>query len=677
MKITIPGKEPELKKGRVKGKKEKTPKTKTQDRPEKQKRRIRARTNNKEKLIDLGLMKSHNFLTLTEATQTRIIPLTPLGKGTYEVREEEGAVSTILKMIIKTNETNPMTLDWTNILWNITQQDGLLDPDILVTFTRHFERVDDAAANKRIRNRSRLATVSSGNKKNLKAQSAFLRHDQSLIAALDRGDSVVAFGAEAIISAPNEQKLERAMESIQNYVKANDETRGLSYELDINRQLYPFLLAGPNIIAKNKDVYTEMTSDSAGISAMFVDSGGDRTPGSEYFGLSIGKMIRSHAAYPMINRKALLVGNNTIKKTHTLAGDENMLPEHLNMSSNMYLSQTISRAYLLNGKSVTHLVLDNSKMAEDLMSIKLNPENKMAIDASQGFLNILEVIGDRGENQDPTRIIGRYNTHINNIIVLFSQFRDVEKVSTTDDFASIARRILGDFFISNKYYTENPRENLDQIRLIGDHDQYKTLADFGGWVAQRRKSNKDRHLTNALAELDNIVNNNILPMIPSLNTLTNPVIDDLVDAKYRVVDLSGFNIGSMTRTNDSTTNVMMMAYLNILIPSMGNGDVVFIHGLDKVSKINEIIHDMINSAQDIDLDMVYTATGQAQALKVGKMIQGTLDLTIVDLYKNRIDTLIEPLDISKSYAKSIEDWPAAFFVKTLNGTDYILLDDIL
>lgn len=670
MKVNISGNLPSSDKRKPKGKAEaaKAPK---------EKQRVRARTNKKEKLVDLGLMKSHNFMSITEATQTRIIPLTPLGKGVYEVSEKDGSVSTILKLIIKTNQTNPMTVDWTHILWNITQQNGLLDPDILVTFSRHFERIDDVAANKRIRQRSRLATVSSGNKKNVKAQSTFLRHDNSLIAALDRGDSVVAFGAEAIITAPNEQKLERAMESLQNYLKANDETRGLSYELDINRQLYPFLLAGPNTIAKNKDVYTEMTSDSAGISAMFVDSGGDRTEGSEYFGLSIGKMIRSHAAYPLINRKTLLVGNNTTRKTHTLAKDEVMDPRLLNIPTNAYLSQAISRAYLLNGQSVTHIVLDSSRMVDDLMCIDLDKKNKMALDASHGFLNILEVIGDRGENSDPSRIIGRYNTHINNIIVLFSQFRDVDRISTTDEFASIARKILSDFFVTNKYYTDNPRDNMDQIRLIGDHDQYKTLADLGAWVAQRRKSNHDRHLESALAELDTIINNNILPMIPSLNTLTNPIIDDFVKAKYRVVDLSGFRVGSMTQTNDSTTNVMLMAYLNIIIPAIKNGDVIFIHGLDKASNINDIVHDMINSAPDADLDIVYTAVGQTQATKVIELIHGSLDLTVVDLYKNRIDTLIEPLDISKSYAKSIEDWPAAFFVRTRNGTDYILLDNIL
>lgn len=645
------------------------------DKPNK---RIRPRTNNKEKLVDLGLMKPHNFMSSTEATQTRIYPLFPLDDGvSYEVSENQSSVSTILKLIIKTNQTNPMTLDWSHILWNATQQSNILPEGVLVTFTRHFERIDDADAAKRIKARNRMATLSSSNAKNRKTQSVAVRHDHGLIDAMDRGDSVVAFGAEAIISAPDDVTLEKAMESIQNYLRANDETRGLSYELDINKQLHPFILAGPNVASKNKDVYTEMTSDDAAISALFVDSGGDRTDGSEYIGVSIGKMIRSHAAYRLQNRKTLLIGNNTSKKTYTLAGEANMYPHHHNMPSQMYWSQAISRAYLLDGKTVTHFVLDNAKAVKDLMSIALHDKNKLAIDVAKGYLNILEVIGDRGENESPDRIVGRFNTHLNNIITLFSQYRAVKEVSITDDFASISRKILTNFFISNKYYTTNPRENLDKIRLIGDHDQYKTLAEFGAWIAQQRKSNTDRQLTNALAELDTIINSNILPMIPALNTMTDPIIDTLMDAKYRVIDLTGLSVGAMTSSNDSTTNVMMMAYLNVLIPSLKNGDAIVIHGMDRVANVSAILHDMINSAPDIDLDIIYTAGGQTQGAKVMELIGDNVDLSIVDLYKSRIDQLIRPLDISESYAKSISEWQGAFYLRTQNGSDYVILDDIL
>lgn len=642
----------------------------------KKKRRVRARANTKPKLTDLGLMKPHNFMSSTESTQNRIYPLTPVaGRHTYELEHEEIALSVILKLIIRTNQSKALSVDWSTILWDITQRLDALDPDILVTFTRHFEKVDDDVARKRITNRRRLAILSSTSSKSQKAQSAFVRHDMGLIDALDTGDGVMAFGAEAIITAPNERALEKAMDVVQTHLRGNDETRGMSYELDINKQLQPFILYGPNPANKNKDIYTEMTTTDAAISSMFVDSGGDRSDNSEYIGVSVGKMIRAHAAYPLQHSRGLIVGNDTINKTHTLAGDS--MPEALqNLSSQIYWSQAISRSYLLDGQSVTHFVLDQSKSVEELMSFGLSDKNKVALDVSEGLLNILEVIGDNGISENPERIIGRFSTHLDNIVALLSQFRDVKEVSTTDDFAAVTKQILTNFFITNKYYSNNARQNLQNIRLIGEHDQYKTLSDFGGWIAQQRKSNKDKQLSDALAELDIIINSNILPTVPALDTTTDKVIDDFLNKKYRVVDLTGLSIGAITNTGDSTTNVMMISYLNILLPSLKNGDVIFIHGLSRVESINNLLQDMIGNS-GLRINIVYTESNENRALKTSEFIQDALDLTIVDLYQNKIDKLIEPFGIAKGYADDLSEMQASYFLRTRNGADYIYLDNIL
>ena len=156
-----------------------------------------------------------------------------------------------------------MMLDWTIPLWNITQRDDLMPEGVLVTFIRHFERVDNKLAERAVKRRTNLAIISSNNRKNQKSQNIFVRHDASLLQAIESGDSVVAFGAEAIITAPDEKRLEDGLNAIQNYLKSNDETRGLTWELDINRQLQPFVLFGPNVTAKNKDVFVNMTSSDA------------------------------------------------------------------------------------------------------------------------------------------------------------------------------------------------------------------------------------------------------------------------------------------------------------------------------------------------------------------------------------------------------------------------------
>lgn len=651
-----------------------TPVSKQTKHPKK-KRRLRARINKRANLVERHLMKPHNFLSTTNATSTDIYPMIPLGANNYEVQDTAIACSVILKLIVKTDQTNPMTLDWSTVLWDITQQDNVLPPNVLVTFTRHFERIDNDLAQKRIRNRHHMAVISSANGKNRKKQSTFVRHDNELLDAIDTGDCVVAFGGEAIISAPDELLLEKAMEAVQNYLRSNDESRGLSYELDINRQLHPFVLYGPNKANKNKDVFVEMTNSDAAISALFVDSGGDRSLGSEYIGVSVGKMIQSHAAYCLQNPRMLLIGNDTINKTYTLMGES--MPKGLHdLPSQIYFSHAVSRSYLLEGHSVTHFVLDHMESVQNLMSIPLSVNHKIVVDVAKGLLNILEVVGHGEWEQYPERIVGRFTTHLNNIIALLNQYRDVKEINTNDEFAKITRKILTMFFVSNKYYSYNPLAHLEDIRLVGEHSQYKILADLGGWIAQQRKSNKDAHIRNGLAELDTIINDNILPTIPALNTTTQPIIDTLMQKQYRVIDVTGMNIGSIMRGSDSTTNVMLISYLNLLLPSLANGDVIFFHGFARVSKIANVIQDMVDNC-GLQIDIVFTESNQNQALKTKELIHDTLDVTVVDLYNNKVDKLITPFDIDARYAHDLANRQGTFYIQTKIGSDYIYLDNIL
>lgn len=640
-------------------------------------RTLSAPSSPKQKAVDLGLMKGHNYLTRTEAALTRIYPLTPKGDRKYEMSGEQAAVSTIMKLVLKTDATNPMTPDWANILWNITQQPDTLPEGCSVTFVRVMERVDDAIAQKKIKNRSNLALMTSDaySSENRKKQSIYTRHDGGLLAAIDHGDGVVAFGAEAIVTAPDEGMLEEAIEAVRNYLKLNDETRGLMWEIDLNRQLQPFLLYGPNEPSKNKDVFVNMTSSDAAVSSLFVDSGGERLPGSEYVGVSVGKMISSHAAYLLQNDRALVVGNDTTDRTYTLLGGT--LPEkYAHLPSQVYWSHAMSRAYLLSGHSVTHFVLDHAANVPKLMEFPLHDRNKAMLDLSKGYLNILEVVGATDFEGHPERITGRFTTHLNNIIALLSQYRDVDEIKTTDDFASVTRSILTDFFVANKYYAYNPLEHLEDIRLTGNHSQYKTLADLGGWISEKRKSNRDKHLDAALAELNIIVNENILPTIPALNVRTSHVVDDMLAKKYRVLDLTGMNVGAISLSGDSTTNVMMIAYLNLVLPTLKNGDAIFFHGFTQVAGIADILQEMVASSGR-RVCITFTESNQNRAQKLMPLMNDTLDLAVVDLYRNSVDKIQDTLGIDAGYAHVLSERPGSFFMKTKTSEDYIYLDHIL
>ena len=310
------------------------------------------------------------------------------------------------------------------------------------------------------------------------------------------------------------------------------------------------------------------------------------------------------------------------------------------------------------------------------MTMELSDANKLALDVSKGLLNILEVVDTRDFTEYPDRIVGRFTTHLNNIIILLGQYRDIDRVTTNDNFASITRSILTDFFVSNKYYAYNPLDHLEDIRLVGRHDQYKVLADLGGWIAQRRKSNTDAYLEDALAELNTIINENILPTIPALNQKTDPMIDELIRKKYRVLDLTGMNVGAISTSGDSTTNVMLISYLHLILPTLQNDDVVFFHGFSHVEKIAEIIQEMIANC-GTRVHVVFTESNQNRIQKLLPLLQDHVDLYVADLYKNRVDKVAEDLSIDKSYVEHLKDRPGAFYMKTTISSDYVLLDHIL
>lgn len=628
-------------------------------------------TNRRDKLVDMQVMKSHDFLSITEPTLTRIKKLHHVEGNKYEVDAKEHSVSTIMKLILNVVQSNDLSYDWSAILWNISQRPELLPPTANVTFTRVFERKDNEMAKKEIGRRRKLAVLSSESEESLKRQSTAVWHDRELIRAIDQGDSVMTFGAEAIVTAPDDQTLETAVNAIKDYMATNDETRGIKYEIDINKQNRPFVLFGPNGTSGNKDVFVEMTSHDASLSALFVDAGGDRTLGSEYIGVSVGKLIRSHAAYNLQHHRSLYIGNDTQNKTFVMGST------YVDTPSQVYWSKIASRSYLLKGSTVTHFVLDNAKTVKHLMDMPLDAKRKVMVDVSHGLLNIMEAIdnGELAENKE--RILSRFPTHINNIISLLTQFRDSSRISTTDDFANLTREVLINFFVTNKYWSYDARYDLNDVRLIGvKHEEFKQLSDFGQYVNQRMKNNKDSRLAEALFELNTIVNNNILPTIPSLDTKTAPIIDDLVRVPFRVIDLTGTTTGAMSNVSNPSTNVMMISYLNLVLPTLKNGDVIVIHGFSRLSSIASVITDMI-TASGLNLDVIFTEGNQSNAITMIESNDSPIDFTVLDLYSNRIDKLLYPLEIDEEWATTLSQNPAAFYIKSRNSMDYIYLDDVL
>ena len=129
-------------------------------------------------------------------------------------------------------------------------------------------------------------------------------------------------------------------------------------------------------------------------------------------------------------------------------------------------------------------------------------------------------------------------------------------------------------------------------------------------------------------------------------------------------------------TGNSTVNVMMIAYLNLILPTLKNGDAIFFHGFAQVAGIADILQEMISSSGR-RVCVTFTESNQNHVQRLLPVLDDSLDLTVVDLYKNATEKIRGELKIDGNYAQTLAERPGSFFMGTKTSEDYIFLDHIL
>ena len=123
-------------------------------------------------------------------------------------------------------------------------------------------------------------------------------------------------------------------------------------------------------------------------------------------------------------------------------------------------------------------------------------------------------------------------------------------------------------------------------------------------------------------------------------------------------------------------NVMMIAYLNVLLPALKNGDVVIIHGVSRMTKIFNVINNVLQ-ASGVNVDVIFTESNQTSANQFLEVNDTEIDFAMVDLYENRVKKLSKELHMDDEWCESMRQTKSAFFVMTGDSVDYIHLDHIL
>lgn len=638
-------------------------------------RTVTAPTNRRPKLVEEGVMSHHNFMSVTRDSHIDIYRLNPQQHNRYEIEAEPTAKTAILKLILTIKESLALTPLWANGLWNMVQQLPDLDPRVRVTSVRSFERLDTEAFGRRVRNRQWTSVFKIGKKAQTSSNPA-VNYDKGLYyLGSEKAQAIVSFGAEIIVTAPDEVLLETSINLIASKFNEGGKMTGMKYAIDLNKQDRPFTIYGTGFNSGHSDVTFNLSGADAATTALIVDAGGDRSDGAEYVGKSTGKMIFSHAAYNFMNRTSLFVGNDSQRRTHTLQG-------YVDLPSQIYLAQVASRAYLLRGKRVTHIVLDNGDNTRALEEFPLSSQR--TIRAREGKLNIIEPIATVDNPTDDARV-AQYNGHVAALATLLNQFRAEPDDEDRASFINDTKSIIREFFSTHGYW--NPDITTAVPELFGEHSDFKTVNDFLITVhneIQRLRIKMDSRKTlENMEQLYSVLSENIMSNARAFDVKTDPIVDEWVRSDYRILDVTGFTAGSLGGdANDAS--VMVLSYLNILMHAFESGDLIVFHGASHIERILPMIHRMLKNTNR-QLDICYTEGNEMRAANVlrtsfkheetGKQLLP--DLSIVDLYQNDVTGLVDTLHINAEWASDMGSHRSVFFVNAHGSVDYIWLDQIL
>ena len=623
---------------------------------------VKVPVNRKPRISDLGFVRDHTFLKETDISHSRYYRLRRTKtEGMYSVSPKVAAVSTTMKLVLHRNSSDVLDKNWTISLWTILQQS--LGPDLHhvdITVVRIIERLDDEVAKKQLKRENFFGVALSKDKTVTDQENTEegLNHRANLELSINHGNGNFQFAAEMHVSAPRLSILEKAVQVIRSYLEQEKILKHLSFEVDHTYQDKPLMLYGPDDISKNQPIYTKMTGRQAAISSLFVNSGHVTKEGSDFLGLSIGRYVYSSAAYPLQNRRSLIVGDNENDHAQTLSFSSYQ-KDTWNEDYQEYLSKLVSRSYICDSRRVFHFVMSRKKgrqIAENLYDFPLAPTDKVLLNAAEGHYNILEPVHPHPESLTATQKIYLYGNHVGHIIQLLSQFRSAKDIKDNDDvmsvkgpFADAVRSVLDDFFFYYGVWPRNPKENEEDMRLFVDHHDFQKLGILGQYVLTNQGLNKSERLKDAYEELYSVINTTILTTYPVLNVETSLQMDALLKARYGVIDFADTLTGDATST--PITNLLTLAYINALVPTLENGDVIFLHGASSLISVLPLILNAVSGDKRIDL--VFVEKSQEDVLKLRQVFTGKLNMVMMSLYKNELDELIDQFDLHKGYVKGL------------------------
>lgn len=288
-------------------------------------------------------------------------------------------------------------------------------------------------------------------------------------------------------------------------------------------------------------------------------------PGGEYVGYMTGDVNNSAVLFNVDSfRHHVVIATNQFN-------DDIGKRQHVSDLWGMKLAQSA----LLNGHRVVHLVLDSENDLD-----KIAPPMKditCKIDMNHGDVNMFEMFG---KHEDELAIFANQMTKL--------KLMAEQAYHPTDSDKSIIESsledILTDYYVKNGMWTPDAKNHRNLVKIVGlPHDEYPKLELFVSYLAMYRQktlntNSEDSEAVHAANTLNGIFNNLLSSNGDLFNTTTSSNIDGVVNGRRVVYDFS-----DLRRRGIGVAMAQLVNILNYAVSTLGNGDLVIIHGADQIA----------------------------------------------------------------------------------------------
>lgn len=298
-------------------------------------------------------------------------------------------------------------------------------------------------------------------------------------------------------------------------------------------------------------------------------------PSGEYVGTMIGD----------VNNSVVLLDLDNFKRRVVIAHDQ--IHEVLDKTK---LSDIwgfkLGLSALCNCKRAVHIILNSTNLEN--LGVQLN-NITTKIDLQAGDVNMFEMFG---EKVDELEIFSRQCEKLKLMVSEANPLTDHERTIVK----ATLEKIVTKFYVYRNMWVEDAKNNRDKIRIVGlPHDKYPTLKLFKAYLNVEEKASlqsNDSEYQHAVKVLSGLFASMLSTYGDLFNNITSSSIDGVAKSGRVIYDLS-----SVFNRSEGIAMAQLVNILGYAINNIGDGDVLVLHGVDKIR--SQDVKDFITMNLDI------------------------------------------------------------------------------